>query len=99
MGGIRGKLEKVLAAGVRWSERMNRDADSRTQLSAGSQREREREIDSHPERKRGGGVTDREVVPDSSWSHSVYTVIQMKVSSSFSCFLVRWPLYLVFITF
>lgn len=40
MGGIRGKLEGVLAAGDRWSERMNRDADSQTQLSAGSKRER-----------------------------------------------------------
>lgn len=40
MGGIRAKLEGVLAAGDRWSERMNRDADSRTQLSAGSKRER-----------------------------------------------------------
>lgn len=40
MGGTRGKLEGTLAAGDRWSERMNRDADSQTQLSAGSKRER-----------------------------------------------------------
>lgn len=93
MGGIRGKLEGVLAAGDRWSERMNRDAGSQTQLSAGSKRE----IDSHPERKRDGGVTDRELVPDSSWSRSVYA--EMKVSASFSCFLVSWSLYLVFIMF
>lgn len=41
MGGIRGRLEGVLAAGDRWSECMNRDAGSQTQLSAGSKRERD----------------------------------------------------------
>lgn len=40
MGGKREKLEGALAAGDRWSECMTRDADSQTQLSAGSKRER-----------------------------------------------------------
>lgn len=59
MGGIRGKLEEGLAAGDRWSERMNRDADSRTQLSAGSQRERERLTPTQGEREAEGWQTER----------------------------------------
>lgn len=53
MGGIRGKLEGVLAAGDRWSEHMNRDADSQTQLSAGSKRERLTPTQRERERRRG----------------------------------------------
>lgn len=53
MRGRRGKLDGVLAAGDRWSECMNRDADSLTQLSAGSKRERDCLPPSEKERWRG----------------------------------------------
>lgn len=57
IGGEREKLEGALAAGDRWSECMNRDADSQTQLSAGSKRERL--TPTHRERETEGWQTER----------------------------------------
>ena len=77
------------AAGDRWSERMNRDPDSHAQLSAGSKKERltpgQREGEQEREKEREGRQKDREVVPDSSRSHSVYRESFSGEGEPFSC--------------